>query len=78
MGINAYALVRITPNKVKNVVKQATDIDGVQHVHPVTGPYDAIVFIEASDMKELGKVILADIHSLEGVIDTTTCLVVDY
>ena len=78
MSLSAYALVRISPNKVKEVVDQIGEIQGVKNVHPVTGPYDAITFIEASDMKELGKVILADIHSLEGVIDTTTCLVVEY
>jgi DNA-binding Lrp family transcriptional regulator len=78
VGINAYALVRITPNKLKSVVSQIEGINGVKQIHAVTGPYDAIVFIEASDMKDLGKVILADIHSLDGVIDTTTCLVVDY
>ncbi len=78
MSLSAYALVRISPNKVKEVVEQIGEISGVKHVHPVTGPYDAITFIEAADMKELGKVILADIHSLEGVIDTTTCLVVEY
>lgn len=78
MALNAYALVRITPNKVKEVVENIAKIKGVQQVHPVTGPYDAIVFVSAEDMKDLGKVILADIHSLEGVIDTTTCLVVDY
>ena len=78
MGISAYALVRITPNKVKDVVSQISEIKGIKQVHSVTGPYDAIVFIDAADMKELGKVILADIHSLDGVIDTTTCLVVEY
>jgi DNA-binding Lrp family transcriptional regulator len=71
-------LVRISPNKVKDVVQEIQEISGVKQVHPVTGPYDAIVFIEAADMKELGKVVLAEIHSLEGVIDTTTCLVVEY
>jgi DNA-binding Lrp family transcriptional regulator len=78
MAISAYALIRITPNKVKNVVKGLGEINGVKKTDPVTGPFDAIVFIEANDMKELGKVILADIHSLDGVIDTTTCLVVEY
>ncbi|MEJ2048546.1 MAG: Lrp/AsnC ligand binding domain-containing protein [Calditrichota bacterium] len=78
MGISAYALVRVSPNKVKDVVQEIQEISGVKQVHPVTGPYDAIVFIEAVDMKELGKVVLAEIHSLEGVIDTTTCLVVEY
>ena len=78
MSISAYALVRISPNKVKTVVQEAEKIPGVKNVHPVTGPYDAIVFLEAADMKELGKVVLAEIHSLEGVIDTTTCLVVEY
>ena len=78
MGISAYALVRISPNKVTDVVQEIQEIAGVKQVHPVTGPYDAIVFIEAADMKELGKVVLAEIHSLEGVIDTTTCLVVEY
>jgi DNA-binding Lrp family transcriptional regulator len=78
MGISAYALVRISPNKVKDVVLEAEKIEGVKNVHPVTGPYDAIIFLEANDMKELGKVVLAEVHSLEGVIDTTTCLVVEY
>ena len=78
MGISAYALVRVSPNKVKDVVQEIQEISGVKQVHPVTGPYDVIVFIEAADMKELGKVVLAEIHSLEGVIDTTTCLVVEY
>ncbi len=78
MSIGAYALVRITPSKVEEVVQKVKEIVGVKRVHPVTGPYDAIVFIEAGDMKELGKIILAEIHGLSGVIDTTTCLVVDY
>jgi DNA-binding Lrp family transcriptional regulator len=78
MAISAYALVRISPNKVKNVVQDAKKIPGVKIVNPVTGPYDAIIFLEATDMKELGKVILAEIHGLDGVIDTTTCLVVEY
>ncbi len=78
MAISAYALVRISPNKVKNVVSEAKKIPGIKLVHPVTGPYDAIIYLEAEDMKELGKVILAEIHGLDGVIDTTTCLVVEY
>jgi DNA-binding Lrp family transcriptional regulator len=78
MAISAYALVRISPNKVKTVVQEARKIPGVKVVHPVTGPYDAIIYLEAADMKELGKVILAEIHGLDGVIDTTTCLVVEY
>jgi DNA-binding Lrp family transcriptional regulator len=78
MAISAYALVRISPNKVQTVSADASKIPGVKNVHAVTGPYDAIIFLEASDMKELGKVVLAEIHGLEGVIDTTTCLVVEY
>jgi len=78
MAISAYALVRISPNKVKNVVQDARKIPGVKIVNPVTGPYDAIIYLEAADMKDLGKVILAEIHGLDGVIDTTTCLVVEY
>lgn len=78
MAISAYALVRISPNKVKSVTQDAEKVPGVKKVHPVTGPYDAIIYLEANDMKELGKVVLAEIHGLDGVIDTTTCLVVEY
>ncbi|GAB4336975.1 MAG: Lrp/AsnC ligand binding domain-containing protein [Calditrichia bacterium] len=78
MNLNAYALIRISPNRVKGVVEEIQKLEGVKQVHPVTGPYDAIVFLEAPNMKDLGKMVLAEIHSLEGVIDTTTCLVVDY
>jgi hypothetical protein len=36
MAISAYALVRISPNKVQNVAADAEKIPGVKNVHAVT------------------------------------------
>jgi len=40
----------------------------------VAGPYDAIVLIDADDYKEISKIVAEEIHSLSGILKTTTLL----
>ncbi|MBP7820357.1 MAG: Lrp/AsnC ligand binding domain-containing protein, partial [Candidatus Methanofastidiosum sp.] len=42
----------------------------------ITGPYDAIAKIKANDLGELTKTVIQQIHYIEGVIDTTTAIVI--
>jgi len=77
MNVSAYVLIRIYPNKVKEVIDFIRGIEEVKKADAVTGPYDGIAYIEAENIKELGRIILSQIQNLDGVRDTTTCLVVD-
>jgi len=76
MKIGAYVLIGIFPNKISEVISYIDNLDSVKQVHAVTGPYDGIAYLEAKDMKELSQMILAEIQNLDGVRDTTTCLVI--
>jgi DNA-binding Lrp family transcriptional regulator len=52
------------------------DIDGVDAAEDVTGPYDVIVRASASNVDDLGKLVVAKIQSVEGITRTLTCPVV--
>ena len=75
--VRAYVLLTIEIGKVQKVIEDIKKIPGVTKADAVTGPYDAIVHIEASDLGELTRKILHDIHNIDGVIDTTTAIVVE-
>ena len=42
----------------------------------MTGPYDVIVRAEASDVDELGKMVVSRIQAIPGITRTLTCPVV--
>ncbi|AAL82017.1 AsnC family transcriptional regulator [Pyrococcus furiosus DSM 3638] len=75
--VRAYILLTVEIGKVQKVIEEVKKIPGVINADAVTGPYDAIVHIEASDLGELTRKILHDIHNIDGVIDTTTAIVVE-
>ena len=43
----------------------------------VTGPYDVIVLVEAEDIDAVGQLVLTAIQSVEGIVRTLTCPVVN-
>ncbi|ASJ03251.1 AsnC family transcriptional regulator [Thermococcus profundus] len=75
--VKAYVLLTIEIGKVESVIESLKSLQGVIRADAVTGPYDAIVYIEANDLGELTRKILHDIHNIDGVIDTTTAIVVE-
>jgi DNA-binding Lrp family transcriptional regulator len=75
--VKSYVLLTIEIGKVESVIEALEQIQGVIRADAVTGPYDAIVYIEANDLGELTRKILHDIHNIDGVIDTTTAIVVE-
>ncbi|MCD6560110.1 Lrp/AsnC family transcriptional regulator [Thermococci archaeon] len=75
--VRAYVLLTVEIGKVEKVLEDVKAISGVIRADAVTGPYDAIVHIEAADLGELTRKILHDIHNIDGVIDTTTAIVVE-
>ncbi|AIF68482.1 AsnC family transcriptional regulator [Palaeococcus pacificus DY20341] len=75
--VRAYVLLTVEIGKVEKVLEEVNAIPGVIKADAVTGPYDAIVHIEAADLGELTRKILHDIHNIDGVIDTTTAIVVE-
>ena len=75
--IEAYVLLTAEIDKVEKVLKEIRkEVKNVKDANAVTGPYDAIIRVEASNLRELTRVILPKIYKIEGVIDTTTAIVI--
>ena len=74
--VQAYILVQTEVGKAADVAKQIAAINGVIQAEDVTGPYDVIVRAEAENVDELGRLVAANIQSVEGITRTLTCPVV--
>ncbi len=75
--VKGYVFISTEIGKVKKVIKDLNNIDEVIEVDAVTGPYDVIVKLECEKLSDLTKDLIDNIHSIEGVIDTTTSLAVE-
>lgn len=72
MSVTAYVFIETAQAKAKEVCLSVQKIEGVKESNAVTGPYDVIVLIEASDISVLGEFVVAKIQSLPGVLRTLT------
>lgn len=77
MAISAYVFIETAVAKAKEVNKSVKKIDGVKSCNAVTGPYDVIAFVEASDISHLGEFVVAKIQSIPGVIRTLTNVIAE-
>ena len=76
MVVQAYILIQTEVGKAAAVASQIAEISGVTQAEDVTGPYDVIVRAEATNVDELGKLVVARIQAVPGITRTLTCPVV--
>ena len=76
MVVQAYVLIQTEVGKAADVAKAIAEISGVTLAEDVTGPYDVIVRAEASNVDDLGKLVVANVQSIDGITRTLTCPVV--
>jgi len=73
--IAAYILIKIAPGKSRIITEQIARVEGVKTVHPVTGMFDIIAFIEATDINHLTGAVRTKIQTVQGVLRTHTAIV---
>ncbi len=74
--VQAYILIQTEVGKAAQVASEVNDISGVDAAEDVTGQYDVIVRASASNVDDLGKLVVAKIQAVEGITRTLTCPVV--
>lgn len=70
----AYILIETAVGKSRDVSSSLRGLSGVTTVDPVTGPYDIIAVVEASDLNAVGDLVTRKIHTISGIGRTVTCL----
>ena len=74
MATRAYILIETAVGKSRTVSGELRELDGVETVDSVTGPYDIIAVISAEDLNAVGDLVTSRIHTIEGILRTVTCL----
>ncbi len=74
MTVYAYILVRCRMGKLKDVISEVQKIENVKAAYPVTGRFDAVIEVEAEDVKKLSSLVIEHIQVIEGVERTETLL----
>lgn len=75
--MKAYVLINTQTLETAEVVRMMRKMKGVTAADVTFGPYDAAAIVEADDLSALSHIIVREIRSLPGVIDTITCLAVE-
>jgi DNA-binding Lrp family transcriptional regulator len=73
--IGAYVLLKIAPGKSRPITEKIMLIEGVKTVHPVTGMFDIIMYVEAPDINSLTGIVRGSVQTIDGVIRTHTAIV---
>ncbi len=75
--VEAIVLIQVRPGPPGRAVsRKVGGIRGVVSAEDVSGPYDVIARARARSLDELGKLVVAKIQGLDGVVRTLTCPVV--
>ena len=77
MTISAYIFVECAAGMAKDVAGKMAELEGVKSCHAITGPFDVIVLVEASDVHALGDFSVSGVQAIPGVIRTETNVIID-
>jgi len=76
--VEAFILLTVEADKIEEVIKSIRKkLPMVKEAKGVTGPYDVILRAYAKDLKELTREIVSSIYKINGVVDTTTAIVIE-
>ncbi len=67
-----FVLISTAPAKEHKVYNELIKIKEIVELHPLFGEYDLIAKIEATDLDELGRIVVEKIRAIDGVVDTKT------
>lgn len=74
MATKAFVLIETAVGKTREVVSALQGLAGVTSVDVVTGPYDIIAVVEATDLGSIGDMVTGRVHTIAGIQRTVTCL----
>lgn len=77
MGVTAYLFVECVSGRHKDVLGRLKRVTGVRSAHIVTGNYDIIALVEATDLRVLTDAVLSKVQAIPGVYKTTTNVAVE-
>jgi DNA-binding Lrp family transcriptional regulator len=76
MQSRAYVLIEAEAGQVGPILERLRSVAGIARADAVTGPYDVIATLETNDSREIGRLVMNEIHGVAGIKRTVTCLAI--
>ena len=70
--VKAYVLIEARAGSSPGLMTALKGNTGVVSASRVTGPYDVIAVVQGDDLNKVHQLITEQIHSITGVVRTTT------
>lgn len=77
MAVEAYVFIECEHAQSREVMVKLLKIGGVEDARIVTGPYDLIALVAASNFKVLGDVVISKIQAIPSVKKTLTNVILE-
>ena len=74
MTTRAFILIETRVGKAKQVIQALRLVVGVRSADVVTGTFDIIALIEATDMAAVADLVTGQVQGIDGVLRTITCV----
>ena len=74
MATRAFILIETQVGRAKQVAQALQAFEGVGSADVVTGTFDIIALIEASDMSAMAELVTGQVQGIRGVLRTITCV----
>ena len=74
MATRAFILIETQVGRAKQVALELRTFQGVMSADVVTGTFDIIALIEATDMSAMADLVTGQVQGIPGVLRTITCV----
>ena len=74
MSSRAFILIETQVGRVHAVRDSLRSMEGIKSADAVTGNFDVIALVEASDMAAMAELVTGKIQGVRGVLRTITCV----
>ncbi len=76
MKTKAYILIETSVGSTAQVAESLKQIEEMEAVDMVTGPFDIIAVVEADNLMDIGGIVSTQMHKVSGIVKTITSLAV--
>ena len=73
-SVRAYLLIETQAGTSNTVLDGLKSLEQTVQVDRVTGPYDIICVIETGSLDQLGAIVRDQVHAMEGIARTMSCI----
>ena len=74
----AFILINLESTDDRKTLKKIADLKETIYAHPLLGEYDIIAKLENESFNHIGQLVIEQVRTLPGVVDTKTLAVVDF